>query len=500
MVRGGEAPGGCARSRRCVSGGLTTRFGWTLALLLLAAQPVAPFVAPSRLYSVIGRVRGDGAVAAGFPRRSSARQVLGRSCVRRAAASASDWAPGGGDGGDGSPGRPPKFPVHVEDAVRQTVRASASAWLGSKKTCRLLGGDSAQRDGATRPFSQRALAKDERGRGWAPLYRPDPAAAAHGADAARGRATQGEAVMASLDDGLNRIRVQLNLAEFQLGKRRMSETLVPVLMNCIAERLLARGLRPTLFFNSVADASEARVLLREDLRPDVAINVLGLGDFSDEHDVAVCVLWPGLYPAPPPLRAPPPRRRGAPAPAGPALPVQRGQREPPAHRGGAPSACPTARTVSRTAPSDADPAPLPGRQVERIIYAGPPRSITSRLERKKFLMRPIVLFNPVLEVPRALRCTQMLYSTLCKNSMLYRALCSGAPAPLCALTRRAAAPRRCQAVHAASTDFRKVPPMFLSDFTTVYFLQVRPWSHSPPPPLRSRGGPAAPGRQHAASL
>ncbi|KAJ1489331.1 hypothetical protein T484DRAFT_1780491 [Baffinella frigidus] len=179
----------------------------------------------------------------------------------------------------------------------------------------------------------------------------------------------GEAITASLDDGLHRIRLQLNLGEFQLGgarERKMSDTLVPVLMNSIAALLCARGLRVNLFFNSLSDASEARAVLREDLKERVAINVLGLGEFSSDHDVAVLFC--------------------------------------PSNQGNG--------NLQRI------------EEVERIIYAGPPRSMASRLERKKFLIRPILLFNPVLE-----------------------------------------------AVHAASNDIRKVPPMFLSDFTTAYFLQ-----------------------------
>lgn len=35
--------------------------------------------------------------------------------------------------------------------------------------------------------------------------------------------------------------------------------------------------------------------------------------------------------------------------------------------------------------------------VERLIYAGPPKTMVSRIQRKKFLSRPIILVNPNLE-------------------------------------------------------------------------------------------------------
>ena len=39
----------------------------------------------------------------------------------------------------------------------------------------------------------------------------------------------------------------------------------------------------------------------------------------------------------------------------------------------------------------------PGLLQERLLYAGPPKSMVSRAERKKFLSRPFVLVNPNLE-------------------------------------------------------------------------------------------------------
>ena len=76
----------------------------------------------------------------------------------------------------------------------------------------------------------------------------------------------------------------------------------------MSERLVGRGLRVCFLFNTMRDASDARAALLASSRlPDaslanadletlfgdrVAINVLGLGDFGEQYDVAVLVRAP----------------------------------------------------------------------------------------------------------------------------------------------------------------------------------------------------------------
>ena len=74
----------------------------------------------------------------------------------------------------------------------------------------------------------------------------------------------------------------------------------------MSERLVGRGLRVCFLFNTMRDASDARAaLLAWSRLPDdsvanedtlfgdrVAINVLGLGDFGEQYDVAVVVRAP----------------------------------------------------------------------------------------------------------------------------------------------------------------------------------------------------------------
>ena len=58
-----------------------------------------------------------------------------------------------------------------------------------------------------------------------------------------------------------RLRVEMKLAEFDLQQQSLSQSQMPQLLDGIVSRLLARGLRVLLLFNSVRDASEASKLL-----------------------------------------------------------------------------------------------------------------------------------------------------------------------------------------------------------------------------------------------
>ena len=58
-----------------------------------------------------------------------------------------------------------------------------------------------------------------------------------------------------------RLRVEMKLAEFDLEQQSLSQSQMPQLLDGIVSRLLARGLRVLLLFNSVRDASEASKLL-----------------------------------------------------------------------------------------------------------------------------------------------------------------------------------------------------------------------------------------------
>jgi len=150
----------------------------------------------------------------------------------------------------------------------------------------------------------------------------------------------GGSINAAIDDGFHhRMRVQINCKEFDLRTTPYSKSLVPYFINLVGNQLVDRGLRVSFVFNSVSDASEARRLLRDNLKDRAAINVLGLGDFSAEFDIMVLV-------------------------------------------------CPSNEGNENLRRIEA---------VEKVIYGGPPRSMVSRTERTKFLQRPIVLFNPFLE-------------------------------------------------------------------------------------------------------
>eukprot|EP00961_Rhodomonas_salina_P086622 1164842-Rhodomonas_salina.1 len=100
----------------------------------------------------------------------------------------------------------------------------------------------------------------------------------------------GGSINAAIDDGFHhRMRVQINCKEFDLRTTPYSKSLVPYFINLVGNQLVDRGLRVSFVFNSVSDASEARRLLRDNLKDRAAINVLGLGDFSAEFDIMVLV-------------------------------------------------------------------------------------------------------------------------------------------------------------------------------------------------------------------
>jgi hypothetical protein len=106
-----------------------------------------------------------------------------------------------------------------------------------------------------------------------------------------------DAVDHALDQGVFRLRVQMNLAELDLNHQTLSQSSLPVLLNELTNKLLARGLRVCLLFNTIRDASDAKINLHPDLLGKVAISVLGLGEFGEAYDVAVLVFyffyWPG---------------------------------------------------------------------------------------------------------------------------------------------------------------------------------------------------------------
>eukprot|EP00286_Rhodomonas_abbreviata_P025283 CAMPEP_0181293408 /NCGR_PEP_ID=MMETSP1101-20121128/3050_1 /TAXON_ID=46948 /ORGANISM="Rhodomonas abbreviata, Strain Caron Lab Isolate" /LENGTH=301 /DNA_ID=CAMNT_0023397995 /DNA_START=220 /DNA_END=1122 /DNA_ORIENTATION=- len=149
----------------------------------------------------------------------------------------------------------------------------------------------------------------------------------------------GESIEAAMNDGLYRLRVQINCREFDLRSTAYSKSLVPYFVDMVGRQLVDRGLRVNFLFNTISDASEARRLLRDDIKSLVAINVLGLGDFTSDFDIMVMI-------------------------------------------------CPNNEGNENLRRIEA---------VERIIYAGPPRGMLSRTARAKYMQRPIVLFNPFLE-------------------------------------------------------------------------------------------------------
>ncbi|EKX54115.1 hypothetical protein GUITHDRAFT_100361 [Guillardia theta CCMP2712] len=177
-----------------------------------------------------------------------------------------------------------------------------------------------------------------------------------------------ESLNLALDDGLFRLRVQLNIHQFDQRLQSFSDGKMPELVAMIGELLVERGMRPSIMFNTIMDASIARTVLPDHLREKVSINVLGLGEFGEEYDAAVLVA--------------------------------------PSNEGN--------ENLQRI------------EAVEKLIYSGPPRGLVSRSARAKYMQRPIILINPVLE-----------------------------------------------AIHSLSTPHSKVPPMFMSDFDVVYFLQLQ---------------------------
>eukprot|EP00802_Teleaulax_amphioxeia_P012541 Tamp_12584.p1 GENE.Tamp_12584~~Tamp_12584.p1 ORF type:complete len:575 (+),score=83.99 Tamp_12584:205-1725(+) len=182
-----------------------------------------------------------------------------------------------------------------------------------------------------------------------------------------------DAVDHALDQGVFRLRVQMNLAEFDLHRQSLSQSSWPVLVNKLASMLLARGLRVCLLFNTLRDASDAKINLHPDLIGKVAISVLGLGDFGEMYDVAVLVC----------------------------------------------------------ASNEGDENLQRIEEVERLIYAGPPKDMTKKVDKTRYMQRPIILMNPALE-----------------------------------------------AIHSMASASRKVKPMFMSDFQVVYFLQTHSASSS----------------------
>eukprot|EP00960_Hanusia_phi_P042810 755719-Hanusia_phi.AAC.1 len=177
-----------------------------------------------------------------------------------------------------------------------------------------------------------------------------------------------ESVNLALDDGLFRLRIQLNIHQFDQRVGSFAESKMPELVAMIGEIFVQRGMRPSFMFNTIMDASIAKSILPDHLRDKVSINVLGLGEFGEEYDAAVLVA--------------------------------------PSNEGN--------ENLQRI------------EAVEKLIYSGPPRGIVSRSARAKYMQRPIILINPVLE-----------------------------------------------AIHSLSTPHSKVPPMFMSDFDVVYFLQLQ---------------------------
>ena len=60
-------------------------------------------------------------------------------------------------------------------------------------------------------------------------------------------------------------------------------------LNHLGSVLVQRGLRINFIFNSVLDVANARRLIREDIEQHVKLNVLGVGRFSQDEDIAVLV-------------------------------------------------------------------------------------------------------------------------------------------------------------------------------------------------------------------
>jgi hypothetical protein len=156
-----------------------------------------------------------------------------------------------------------------------------------------------------------------------------------------------DAVDHALDQGVFRLRVQMNLAELDLNHQTLSQSSLPVLLNELTNKLLARGLRVCLLFNTLRDASDAKINLHPDLLGKVAISVLGLGEFSEAYDVAVLVC----------------------------------------------------------ASNEGHENLRRIEEVERLIYAGPPKDMTKKVDKTRFMQRPIILINPSLEAIHSMATT-----------------------------------------------------------------------------------------------
>lgn len=79
----------------------------------------------------------------------------------------------------------------------------------------------------------------------------------------------GDAVLAALDDGLARVRIQINLPEFNPAEMPMDRGCVFSFVNGLGGSLVDRGLRANFIFNTVKDAADAhrRVALTPDSQP-----------------------------------------------------------------------------------------------------------------------------------------------------------------------------------------------------------------------------------------
>ena len=178
----------------------------------------------------------------------------------------------------------------------------------------------------------------------------------------------GESLNLALDDGLFRLRVQLNIHQFDQRLQSFSDGKMPELVAMIGELLVERGMRPSIMFNTIMDASIARTVLPDHLREKVSINVLGLGEFGEEYDAAVLVA--------------------------------------PSNEGN--------ENLQRI------------EAVEKLIYSGPPRGLVSRSARAKYMQRPIILINPVLEAIHSLSTPHVMLALFVSSlltSTITRAKC-----------------------------------------------------------------------------
>ena len=68
----------------------------------------------------------------------------------------------------------------------------------------------------------------------------------------------GEAVLAAIDEGVARVRIQLNLPEFDPSEMPMEKGCLLSFINGLGGGLVDRGLRANFVFNTVLDASYAK--------------------------------------------------------------------------------------------------------------------------------------------------------------------------------------------------------------------------------------------------